>query len=83
VRGHNEWHYRDWRFDWREEPKVISSYSIALLVIFLGCFAFLGYMFVERPWGDDTAGPPLDARTFADRGLDPQPVVAPEAVSAE
>jgi hypothetical protein len=61
-------------FDWREEPRRLSVYSLTLLVIFVtavtGLIVYIAA--VLAPWG----GPGVDsqdARTYADRGLTPLP----------
>lgn len=77
--------YEDWNTEWRERPPIVSPYSVSLLIVFVGAFLFLVIMALERPWAD--SGPaPLDvpdARTFADRGLEPGPPAQPDAAAAE
>jgi hypothetical protein len=68
--------------DWRDEPRRISLYSITLLLIFVGAVAATLYVGLSlKPWADDPPAAEMDARTWADRGLTPQPpdqVTAPE-----
>jgi hypothetical protein len=62
-------------FDWREEPHRFSAYSLSLLLVFIGAVGLIVYVAaVLQPWGGDSDGTPLDARTYADRGLTPLPV---------
>ena len=61
-------------FDWREEPRRVSFYSLSLLLIFAGAVAFILYAAaVLKPWQDDEPITYTDARTYADRGLTPEP----------
>lgn len=81
MRRQNDWQQYDaWHLDWRERPPLISGYSLVLLVIFLGAFVFLAFMAYERPWVDPEPAA-MDARTFADRDLEPRPPAEPEAVA--
>ena len=68
------------QYDWRDEPRHVSVYSLSLLVVFVGAVIVTIYIAaVLKPWEDDTAAPEPDARTFADQGLTPLP---PEQVTA-
>jgi hypothetical protein len=59
-------------YDWREKPSRLSFYSLSLLVIFVGAVGLIVYVAMQMsPWDDGITY--TDARTFADRGLEPLP----------
>jgi hypothetical protein len=65
-------------FDWRDEPRRFSVYSLTLLVVFIAAVGLVVYAVAAvEPWGSPEASF-FDARTYADRGLTPLP---PEQVS--
>jgi hypothetical protein len=68
-------------FDWREEPRRFSAYSLTLLVVFIAAVGLIAYAAaVLKPWGGSEPDF-MDARTYADRGLVPLPpeqVVQPQ-----
>jgi hypothetical protein len=70
----------DSNFDWRDEPRRFSLYSVSLLVVFFAAVGLIVYVAaVLAPWRSE--GSVLDARTYADRGLTPLPpeqVVQPQ-----
>lgn len=59
-------------YDWRQEPRRLSFYSLSLLVIFVGAVAVIVYFAAAlKPWDDGITY--TDARTYVDRELTPQP----------
>ena len=59
-------------YGWREEPRRLSFYSLSLRVIFVGAVAGIVYVALDmKPWDDGITY--TDVRTYADRGLTPQP----------
>jgi hypothetical protein len=60
-------------FDWREEPRRLSVYSLSLLIVFIAAVGLIVYAAAAlEPWGGGD-GVSMDARTYADRGLTPLP----------
>jgi hypothetical protein len=66
-------------FDWRDEPRRVSAYSLSLLLVFVAAAGLiLWYIVAVVAPSDGAVSDAMDARTYADRGLTPLP---PEQVN--